>query len=77
MVCHCSHRAIDSSEPSEKNWTSLSSNKLCNTLYATRPSLPWAQVLTLTEVGSGSPLSVKVGCQLGVARDKEATSALP
>ena len=56
---------------------SSGSSRLCTRLCATRLPSPWAQVLTLAEAGRGSPLKVKVGCQLGVAHDEEATSALP
>ena len=75
MVCHCSHRTMESLEPSEKNWMSSGNNKSLTRLCATLP--PWAHILTLAIAGRGLPPSVNIGSQLSAAREEEATSMLP
>jgi len=72
-----SYHAMDSSEPSEKNWTSSNSNIPCTRLCATCPPSPLSQVLILAKAGRGPSPSVKVGCQLGTVREDEATSMPP
>ena len=64
---------MESSEPSEKNWTSLSNSKPLTRLCTTFPPLLWAYNLTLTVASKGSPPSMNVGYQLGAARKEEAT----
>ena len=76
MVCHCSHRAIESLVPFKKNWTSSGSNSPCTKLYATRPPSSLAQVLILPKAGRGLSLNLKVGCQPSSGCDEDATSVL-
>ena len=76
MVCHCSRLASNSSVPSEKKWTSSCSKRPCTKLWATRPLLPWAHVLTLANAGRGFLPSLKVVCQPTSGREEDATFVL-
>ena len=76
MVCHCSRLASNSSVPSEKKWTSSCSKRPCTKLWATRPPLPWAHVLTLANAGRGFLPSLKVVCQPTSGREEDATFVL-
>ena len=73
MVCHCSLRTNESSSPSEKKRTSLSSNKSCTRLCATLPPWPLSHTIALVMVGKGPFLSLKVGCQGTTGWEKDAT----
>ena len=73
IVCHCNRAARDLSMLPKKKCTSSGSKRLCAKFWEICPSLPCAQVLTLTVTGRGSFSSLKMVCQPTSGRKEDST----